>query len=541
MILQTTNLSKTIGAKNLFNGLSFSIDDGEKVALIGRNGQGKTTLLRMIAGEDKDYEGTIELQKNIRITLTRQEHIAHTDQKAIDYILDSVPHYMEYEKILSDFENERHSDLHAFTRAQEYFSNQGYYYITDLIFGTLKQFQITEEQARSPLSTLSGGEKRYIELARLMYSKSTLFLIDEPTNHMDYIGKEQFITWMNDTKTAMLIVTHDRDVLKEVDTIIELKDKKMHVFHGNFDHYISLNTTNTTNSVKQYEIQLNRLEEAKKRVEWGNRMRAKSKAWRIKYDHWLRDYEMIKAETVKPSYWIDQESTKNLDKHVSDAYEKFKEKNIHVLIKPDKHRISQLLKVHALSLGYQGTPIFSDLSFSVRNDEHLFIKGRNGAGKSTLVKTIVSLSKSEKPEADIVQGTITLGTGVRIGEYKQEIDQTYLTLTLEDAIISVYNEFNIAIDDQKIKSMLSQYLFDPRVDAKQKIQDLSGGQKARFQIIKMLAANPNLLILDEPTNHLDLPSIEELEKSLLSFQGGIIYISHDSYFIKHLGGEVINI
>jgi len=356
---------------------------------------------------------------------------------------------------------------------------------------------------------------------------------------MDYIGKEQFIAWMNETNASMLIVTHDRDVLKHVDTILELKDKKMHVFHGNFDHYISLNTTNTTNSVKQYEVQLNALEEAKKRVEWGNRMRAKSKAWRIKYDHWLRDYELIKKETVKPSFWIDQESTENLDKHVSDAYEKFKEKNITIAIKPDKHRISQLLKVHDLSLGYEGTPIFSDVSFLVRNGEHVFIKGRNGAGKSTLVKTIISLSKSEKPEATVMEGTITLGTGVRIGEYKQEIDHTYLTLTLEEAVIAVYKEFNLPQDDQKIKSTLSRYLFDPRVDAKQKIQDLSGGQKARFQIIKMLAANPNLLILDEPTNHLDLPSIEELEKSLLSFQGGIIYISHDSYFIQHLGGETI--
>ena len=541
MILQGTNLSKTIGSKNLFNDLSFAIEDGEKVALIGRNGQGKTTLLRMIAGEDKDYGGAIEFQKNIRITLTRQEHITDTDQKAIDYILNCVPHYMEYEKILSDFENERHSDLHAFTQAQEYFSNRGYYYITDLIFGTLKQFQITEKQGKSPLSALSGGEKRYIELVRLMYSKSTLFLIDEPTNHMDYIGKEQFITWMNETDTSMLIVTHDRDVLKQVDTILELKDKKMHVFHGNFDHYIALNATNTTNSVKQYEVQLNRLEEAKKRVEWGNRMRAKSKAWRIKYDHWLRDYEAIKRETVKPSFWIDQESTEDLDKHVSDAYEKFKEKNINVAIQPDKHRISQLLKVHALSLGYQGKPLFSGMSFLLRNGEHLLIKGRNGAGKSTLVKTIMAISKSGKPDATLFEGSITLGTSVRIGEYQQEIDQKYLSLTLEEAVNSVYEDNNIPIDRQQINATLSQYLFDPRVDAKQKIQDLSGGQKARFQVIKMLAVNPNLLILDEPTNHLDLPSIEELEKFLLSFQGGILYISHDSYFIKHLGGEVIEI
>jgi ATPase subunit of ABC transporter with duplicated ATPase domains len=243
---------------------------------------------------------------------------------------------------------------------------------------------------------------------------------------------------------------------------------------------------------------------------------------------------------VKPSFWIDQESTENLDREVSESYDKFKEKNITVAIKPDKHRISQLIHIKDLSLGYQN-PLFSHINALVRNGEHLFIKGKNGAGKSTLVKTIMAIYRSEKPHATIYEGTITIGTNVRIGEYQQEIDGKYLGLTLEEAVLSVYEDNDIPIDSQKLNSTLSQYLFEPRIDAKQKIRDLSGGQKARFQIIKMLVANPNLLILDEPTNHLDLPSIEELEKALLSFQGGIIYISHDSYFIQHMGGDIIEI
>jgi ATPase subunit of ABC transporter with duplicated ATPase domains len=449
--------------------------------------------------------------------------------------------YAEYGKILHDFEHELHTDIHLYSKAQEYFTDHGYYYITDQILGTLKEFQISPEEAEQPLITLSGGEKRYIELARLMYSESELYLIDEPTNHMDYIGKGQFIEWMNSVDESMLIVTHDRDVLKHVDSIIELKDKRVYSFRGNYDYYLDLNTSQTTNSVKQYQNQLNRLEEAKKRVEWGNRMRAKSKAWKIRYDHWLREYEEIKAATVKPSFWIDQESTEDLDKKVSESYHKFKEKNISVAINSDKQRITQLLTVKDLALGYDEKPLFSDITFSLRGGEHLFIKGRNGAGKSTLVKTIMSVAKNEVPDATIFDGQITIGTGVRIGEYQQEIDAKYLPLTLEQAIMSVYEANGLPIDDQKIKGTMSQYLFDTKVDARQKIENLSGGQKARFQIIKMLTANPNLLILDEPTNHLDLPSIEELEKSLLSFQGGIIYISHDTYFIEHMGGEVVEI
>jgi len=540
MILQTTGLSKTIGAKNLFNDVTFTIEDGEKVALIGRNGQGKTTLLKMIAGEDHDYDGILELQKKIRVTLTKQEHITDNKQKALDYILSSVPFYIEYGKILHDFEEEIHADLHLYTKAQEYYTNHGYYYITDLILGALKNFQIPPEKAYLPMMKLSGGEKRYIELVRMMYSKSSLFLIDEPTNHMDYIGKEQFISWMQEVDESMLIVTHDRDVLKYVDKIIELKDKRMYTFHGNYEFYLSVNTTQTTNSVKLYQNQLNRLEEAKKRVEWGNRMRAKSKAWKIRYDHWLREYEEIKAATVKPSFWIDQESTEDLDKKMSESYHKFKEKNIHLSIKSDKQRANHLITVKNLSLGYH-SPLFADISFILKNNEHLFIKGRNGAGKSSLVKTIISSWENTTPTATIYDGSITFGPVVRIGQYQQEIDKKYLHLTLEDAIIKVYEEYGLPMNDQKIKATLSQYLFDPIVDGKQKITNLSGGQKARFQIIKMLAINPNLLILDEPTNHLDLPSIEELEKSLLDFQGGIIYISHDTYFISHIGGETIEI
>ncbi|MBT3512227.1 MAG: ABC-F family ATP-binding cassette domain-containing protein [Candidatus Pacebacteria bacterium] len=269
-------------------------------------------------------------------------------------------------------------------------------------------------------------------------------------------------------------------------------------------------------------------------------MRAKSKAWKIKYDHWLRDYEKLKKETVKPSFWIDQNSVEKLDRKVVDSYDKFKETNIKINIATQNERGIEQLTVRNLSLGYD-EPIFKDLNISLKNDDRVFIKGKNGAGKSTLVKTILSLSKNEKPVANTFEGEIKLSHYVRIGEYQQEIDPTYLSLPLSEAIRVSYQEKNIIITEQKIKSLLAQYLFNPVTDARQKIMNLSGGQKARFQVIKMLIDNPNLLILDEPTNHLDLPSIEELENALVDFQGAILYISHDTYFIKKMGGTVIEI
>lgn len=158
-----------------------------------------------------------------------------------------------------------------------------------------------------------------------------------------------------------------------------------------------------------------------------------------------------------------------------------------------------------------------------------------------MVRTILSLSKQEKPITKQFSGDIRLGSNLRIGEYEQEINEKYLSMTLDEAILNSYSELHMPIEDRQLKSLLAQYLFDPIIDGRQKIMNLSGGQKARFQLIKMFVAKPNLLILDEPTNHLDLPSIEELEKSLTAFQGGILYISHDTYFINKMGGEVLEI
>jgi len=540
MLITALQLSKTIGAKTLFTDLDFHIAPNEKVALIGRNGQGKSTLLNIIGGLDTDYTGNLTRKKNLRTVLTKQEHLTDNTLSALDYILQSVPRYIEYEKVLTGFEKEHHTDMHLYTEAVEYFSEHGYYYIKDLIMGTLNDFQISDEKAHHPLVTLSGGEKRFVELTRMMYSQAELLLIDEPTNHMDYVGKEQFISWMLTVEAGVLVVTHDRDVLKHVDRIIELKDQRITSYKGNYEQYLKLNTAQTTSSVVNYQNQMKKLAEAKKRVEWGLAMRAKSKAWKVRYDHWVKDYEKIKSETVKPSFWIDQDSVADLDKAVSDSYHKFKEKNVRIAIPSNKERISQLVGVKNLSLGYS-SPLFRDVTFAFGSTQRQFIKGRNGAGKSTLVKTIISRYHDETPKATIFEGEIKLASNLRIGQYNQEIDPIYLEQTLEQAINNVYASLHIPIDLGKVKSTMSQYLFDPVVDARQKIIDLSGGQIARFQLIKMFANNPNLLILDEPTNHLDLPSIEELENALQQYDGGILYISHDTSFISKLGGDVVEI
>ncbi len=540
MLLDANNLSKSIGAKYLFKGISFSIMPGEKIALIGRNGYGKTTLLKILSHEDHDFEGEIITAKGIKVTLTKQEHIRHDDQSPLDYIIDSIPNYYQYKKIMDDFEEGRNTNVNRYLETLELFTENKFFNLVESVLSTLADFNIPREASSQPLANLSGGQKRYVEMTRMMFSQSDLLLIDEPTNHLDYLGKERFISWMKSLKQTVIVVTHDRDVLKYVNKIIELKDKKLNIYKGNYDHYIALNSTNTLSSVKNYTSQLNQLKEAKKKVKWGLEMRAKSKQWKIRYDHWLKDYEKLKAQTVKPSFWIDQNSVENLDKKVVDSYDKFKEKNISINMTSKRERGLERLLIRNLSLGYDQA-IFKNLNFSLRDNDRIYIKGKNGAGKSTLVKTILSLAENKKPVANIFEGKIILSDELRIGEYQQEIDKKYLSLTLSEAIRISYQEKNIATTDQKIMSLLAQYLFNPIQDANQKIINLSGGQKARFQIIKMLINEPNLLILDEPTNHLDLPSIEELENALVDFQGAILYISHDTYFIKKMGGSTVEI
>jgi ATP-binding cassette subfamily F protein 3 len=539
MLIEAKNLSKSLGAKTLFQDLNFTITPGEKIALIGRNGHGKTTLLKMLSGEDHEFEGKINTRKGIRITLTKQEHIHDTHQSAVEYILKNVPHYYEYKKILDNYEQGLNDNLDLYLSTLDYYTENNYFNIEGSILSTLSDFNISNDDALGPLGNLSGGQKRYVEMARMMFSRSDLLFVDEPTNHMDHLGKERFITWMKTLTQTIVVVTHDRDVLRYVDKIIELKDQKMHVFKGNYDDYISQNANNTLSSVKLYSDQLNRLKEAKKRVEWGLQMRAKSKEWKIRYDHWLRDYEKLKAETVKPSFWIDQDSVDELDKKVVDSYEKFKQKNIKISVATDIHRSTELINVRNITVGYE-EPLFADLSFSLRSTDRVFIKGRNGAGKSTLVRTIISHVKNQESKATVIDGEIKVGDA-QIGEYEQEISTKYLEMPLAEAVRISYEEKEVPITENEIRSILAQYLFHPMNDGSQKIMHLSGGQKARFQLIKMFIGEPNFLILDEPTNHLDLPSIEELENALSKFEGGILYISHDTYFIKKMGGKVIEL
>jgi ATP-binding cassette subfamily F protein 3 len=226
---------------------------------------------------------------------------------------------------------------------------------------------------------------------------------------------------------------------------------------------------------------------------------------------------------------------------MSDAYEEHKARNIKIRTRTAESKTSNVLvDVSKLSLGYD-SPLFEGISFQLREGEKLRLHGRNGAGKTTLVKAIISTADGKKPAATIYGGVIDTARELKIGVYEQEISSQYLDMKLGEAIEKSFRAKDALINDQKIKQLLGDYLFNPMTDVDVPISRLSGGQKARFQLMNMLANDPALLILDEPTNHLDLPSIEELEDALQQYHGAIIYVSHDSYFVKNIGGAQLAI
>jgi ATPase subunit of ABC transporter with duplicated ATPase domains len=546
MIASIDIAKKAFGDKTLYEDLQFDIQDGEKVALIGRNGTGKTTLLHIISGDDVEFDGEVRTKRGTVVIGSRQEHHTFENLSVLDYILGDLPEYKKLHHILTDYPakmSESTKMMQEYSDALERFSQLGYFEVESDITELLKSYQVSEEKIASTLGQLSGGQKRLVELTKVQRARAHMAMIDEPTNHMDYIAKAAFIKWFKSAKEAVLVITHDRDLLHEVDKIIEIKDGKAFSFNGNYDDYLRTNATKTVSAVHEFNVTQRRIANLKENVIRFRRLKEKSRdpgtIHRFKGLETKAQDELTKLEKIKaPSFWIDRESVDDLNEKVTASYEKHKAKNIKVRTNSAGEGANRLLvDITKLSLGYGEAPLFSDITFQVREGDKLRLHGRNGAGKSTLVNAIIAKAEDTSLVCKKFSGTIATERELNIGIYEQEIPAKYLDMTLGQAIEEAYMAKDLKINDTKVKQLLGDYLFNPAIDAETPISRLSGGQKARFQLMNMLAGNPQLLILDEPTNHLDLPSIEELEDALAQYNGAIIYISHDSYFAKNISGS----
>ena len=623
MIADIHITEKSFGDKTLMRDVKFSVDDGEKVGVVGRNGVGKSTLFGILAGTDTDYTGEVIFRRGITVASTAQEHHGLGDQTVLSYILAGLPEYASLKKIIDEYPEtmgDNMRKIEEYTQALERFDQKGFYQIEEKIARELDNFQLSGCGER-PLGSLSGGQKRLVEIVKIMHSEAHLALIDEPTNHMDYVAKQQFIDWMSSQpRQAMLIITHDRDVLGRVDRIIELKDGRAVSYRGNYDAYLKQNAQATAAGMNNFEQIEKRMTNLRQKVLDYQRLKEKSrnpgtiqKFKRLENEARAELVEL--SEMDKPTFWIDKESAGQLDYKSAERYGKFKARNIRLSMKDAVSRSQHVLvRVEDAAVGVGERILFEGVNIDLREGEAVELRGRNGAGKTTLIRMLLgqrggsdsSLSdksivlRTALPDAFdleemtgsrtaatappsaarahsslgsppeilrersaetsatrerftvsggggvaaaapiLYSGNLFLDPQVRVGVYEQEIDERYLADPLEVAIEKLYLSRDLPISDTKIRQLLADYLFT-EADRMTPLARLSGGQKARFQIITMLANDPQLLILDEPTNHLDLPSIEELETALAKYSGAILYVSHDNYFRQEIGGEVVQI
>ena len=549
MIADIHITEKSFGDKTLMKDVKFSVDDGEKVGVVGRNGVGKSTLFGILAGTDNDYTGEVIFRRGITIATTAQEHHGLGEQTVMAYILSGLPEYSKLKKIIDEYPltmGDNMRKIEEYTQALERFDQKGFYQVEEKIERELSNFQLDGFGDRR-ISSLSGGQKRLVEIVKIMHSEAHLALIDEPTNHMDYVAKQQFIDWMNSQPhQAMLIITHDRDVLGQVDRIVEIKDGQAVSYRGNYDAYLKQNAQATTAGMNNFEQIEKRIVNLKQKVLDYQRLKEKSrnpgtiqKFKRLENEARAELAEL--SEMEKPTFWIDKESASQLDYKSAERYGKFKSRNIRLSMKDASSRSQHVLvRAENVAVGIGERILFEDVNIDLREGEAIEIRGRNGAGKTTLIRMILASGKSPDGGPILYSGDIFLDPQVRIGVYEQEIDERYLSDPLEKAIEKLYMSRDLSISDTKIRQLLADYLFTD-ADRMTPLARLSGGQKARFQIIAMLANDPQLLVLDEPTNHLDLPSIEELETALAKYSGAILYVSHDNYFREKLGGKVVQI
>lgn len=542
MVADITITEKSFGPKSLMHNVRFTIDDGEKIGVIGRNGIGKSTLFGILAGADKDYSGDIMFKPGAVVVATQQEYHDVGDVTVLQYVLQGLPEYAALSHVIETYPaimGDNLRKINEYTEALQRFDDKGFYQIEEQIERELENFQL-HGIAHRQFSTLSGGQKRLVEVVKIMHSDANLALIDEPTNHMDYAAKAQFVDWLKQAREAVLVITHDRDILREVDRIVELKDGGSASFKGNYDSYLKQNAVSTGSQMNEFEMIEKRIVNLKAKVIEYQRFKEKARnpgtiqRFKRLEENARKELDDLQNRT-KPTFWIDKKSASGLHYKTAAQYEKFKTKNVRINLKNETTRSKRVLvSARNLSLGYD-TPLFEGINIDLRESEAIEFRGRNGAGKTTLIKAILGSS-----EVTRFAGELELDQQVRFGIYEQEVSPTYFELPLEEAIEKMYLDRDLSISTTKIRNLMSDYLFNEG-DGKVPIKRLSGGQKARFQLIAMLANNPQLLILDEPTNHLDLPSIEELETALGKYSGAIIYVSHDGYFRDKIEGTVLTI
>ena len=514
MILSCSNISKSFGTDSILNHVSFHIEEREKAAAVGINGAGKSTLLKIIVGELAPDEGSVVIAKGKTLGYLAQHQDLDSGRTIYDELLEVKRPIIEMEERLRTLEvnmkrsqgEELESLYQTYSRLSHEFELANGYAWKSEITGVLKGLGFLEEEFSKPVSTLSGGQKTRVSLGKLLLSKPDIILLDEPTNHLDMESIAWLENYLLNYQGTVVIVAHDRYFLDRVVTkVVELDNGSSTVFQGNYSAYSEKKAMLRASILKAY---LNQQQEIKHQEEVITKLRSFNREKSIKRAE-SREKLLNKIERIeKPT-------------EVNDA--------MNITLEPDIVSGNDVLTVRGLTKGFDGQTLFSDVDFEIKRGERIAIIGNNGTGKTTILKIINGILAADA-------GEIRLGSRVHIGYYDQEHHVLHSEKTLFQELSDTYPNMN----NTQIRNVLAAFLFTGD-DVFKLIGDLSGGEKGRVSLAKLMLSEANFLILDEPTNHLDITSKEILENALTHYTGTVLYVSHDRYFINKTATRILDL
>ncbi len=511
MILACQKISKAFGEDVIVADGSFHIEDHEKCALVGINGAGKSTILKMIVGELPLDGGNVALTKGRTLGYLAQHQDMSGDNSIYGEVKTAKAEIIETERRLRQMEMEmKHlsgqSLMESYNRLTAEFERANGYAYESEVTGVLKGLGFGEDEFSKQIKTLSGGQKTRVSLGKLLLTKPDILLLDEPTNHLDLNSIAWLETYLLNYPGAVLIVSHDRYFLNRVVTkIIEIEGGKLMVYSGNYTQYAEKKKMLRDALLKEY---LNQQQEIKHQEAVIEKLRSFNREKSIK----RAESREKMLEKIKPV-------EKPIELHTE----------IHLKLEPSCTSGNDVLSVEHLGKSFPPHTLFSDVNFEIKRGEHVAVIGDNGTGKTTLLKILNRVLTADT-------GQFTLGTNVQVGYY----DQEHHVLHMEKTIFEEISDDYPSLTNTEIRNMLAAFLFTGD-DVFKRIGDLSGGERGRVSLAKLMLSEANFLILDEPTNHLDIVSKEILEKALNDYTGTVLYVSHDRYFINQTATRILDL
>ena len=513
--IELNNLKKSYGLKNVLDGVSFEVKTGERVALIGNNGCGKSTILKLISGEEKLDSGKINIRKESKIGFLKQIYEDENDNLLVkEFLYQSFESLINIENRLEELEKEMcietNLDLldklvRKYSNLQEEYSQKGGYEVKEKFSRICSGFKFKEEFLCQEYNKLSGGEKTIVNLAKLLLKNPSILLLDEPTNHLDEERLEWLENYLKSYNGTILVVSHDRWFLDKITTkTILIERGKEKIYFGNYSYFLEEDERRTLAEFEIYKNQQKQIEKMKEAIKklrkFGEKEENESFYKRAKcIERRLEKMEIVEKVSLE-------------------------KKCINIKFDVTERSGKDVLRIENLSKSFGEKIIFDDLNMNVFYGEKIVLKGKNGCGKTTLLKMILGEDKN-------YLGKIKLGSNVKIGFIPQIIQ-----FDEDENIYEYFYKFHKG-SETDIRTYLAKFMFYGE-NVFKKLNSLSGGEKVRIKLAELMVKNINFLILDEPTNHLDINTRETLEETLKEFKGTILFVSHDRYFTKKIAEKI---